>query len=74
MTELQSNEIEKVLLYVSDTRTRAKRAAEAVEKDGAEPHIVAALKDTAEQLDRLHRSLAQGTYYAVPDSTLKLVV
>lgn len=74
MTERQSAEIEKVLLYVSDARTRAKRAADAVEKDGAEPHVVAALRETEQQLGELHRKLGQGTYYAVPDSTLKLAV
>lgn len=74
MTERQSSEIEKVLLHLSDARTRARRAAETVEKDGAEAHILAALKDTEQQLADLHRKLSQGTYYAVPDDTLKLAV
>ncbi len=74
MTESQSSEVEKVLLYVSDARTRAKRAADAVQKDGAEPHIVAALRETEKELDALHRKLAQGTLYAVSDSTLKLAI
>ena len=74
MNERQSSEVEKVLLYISDARTRAKRAAESVRKDGADPHIVAALADTERQLGELHRGLAQGTYYAVPDSSLKLAV
>lgn len=74
MNERQSSEIEKVLLHLSDARTRAKRAAEAVEKDGADPHIVAALADTEKQLANLHRTLSQGTYYAVPDTELKFAV
>jgi hypothetical protein len=74
MNERQSSEIEKVLLHLSDARTRAKRAAEAVEKDGADPHIVAALADTEKQLADLHRTLSQGTYYAVPDTELKFAV
>jgi len=74
MTESQSSEVEKVLLYVSDARTRAKRAADAVQKDGAEPHIVAALRETEKDLDALHRKLAHGTLYAVSDSTLKLAI
>ncbi len=69
MTESQSSEVEKVLLYVSDARTRAKRAADTVEKDGAESHIVAALRGTGSELDALHRKLAQGTLYAIPGST-----
>jgi hypothetical protein len=74
MNERQSSEVEKVLLYIGDARTRAKRAAASAEKDGADPHIVAALTDTERQLGDLHRQLAQSTYYAVPDSSLKLVV
>jgi hypothetical protein len=74
MTERQSSEVEKVLLYISDARARAQRAAESVHKDGADEHIVAALKDSEQQLADLHRRLSQGTYYAVPDDTLKFAV
>ena len=74
MLERHSSEIEKVLLHIGDARTRARRAADAVEKDGADAHIVAALRESARQLDEIHRTLAQGTYYAVSDSTLRLAV
>jgi hypothetical protein len=75
MNERHSSEVEKVLLYIGDARTRAGRAADAVRKDGADPHIVAALTDAERELSELHRRLAQGTYYAVPDdASLKLAV
>jgi hypothetical protein len=74
MTERHSSEIEKVLLHLSDARMRARRAAETVEKDGADEHIVAALRDTEQQLGELHRKLSQSTYYAVPDASLKLAI
>lgn len=74
MNERQSSEIEKVLLHLSDARTRTRRAAEAVAKDGADEHIVAVLADTEKQLAELHRTLSQGTYYAVPDNELKFAV
>ena len=74
MTERQSSEVEKVLLHVSDARSRARKAAEACARDGAEPHIVAALADAERQLAELHRKLSQGTYYAVRDKSLKLAV
>jgi hypothetical protein len=74
MTERQSSEVEKVLLYVEDARARARRAADVVEKDGAEAHVVAALRATERQLAELHTRLAQATYYAVVDLTLKLAV
>jgi hypothetical protein len=74
MTERQSSEVEKVLLHVSDARSRARRAAEACAKDGADAHVLAALRDAERELAALHRKLAQGTYYAVPDEPLKLAV
>jgi hypothetical protein len=74
MNERNSSEVEKVLLYISDARTRARTAADSVRKDGADPHVVEALIDAERELGELHRKLAQGTYYAVPESTLKLAV
>ena len=74
MTEPQSAEVEKVLLHLSDARRRAARAADSVEKSGADAHITNALRTTERQLAELHRTLAQGTYYAVPDSSLNLAV
>jgi len=74
MTERQSSEVEKVLLHISEARTRARRAAQLVEKDGAEPHIVEALRAAEQQLADLHRKVSQGTYYAVADSSLRLAV
>lgn len=63
-----------MLLHLSDARTRARRAAERVEKDCAEAHIVAALRSTEQQLAALHRTLSQSTYYAVPESSLRLSI
>lgn len=74
MTEQQSAEVEKVLLHVSDARRRAARAAETVEKSGADAHITDALRATERQLAQLHRALSQSTYYAVPGSSPKLAV
>ncbi len=74
MTERQSSEVEKVLLHISDARMRAHRAAQAVEKDGAEAHIVEALRESERDLGALHRKLSQGTYYAVPGPSFRLAV
>lgn len=74
MIERHASEVEKVLLHISDARTRARRAADLVEKDGAEAHVVEALRAAELQLHELHRKLSQGTYYAVADSSLRLAV
>jgi hypothetical protein len=72
MTERQSSEVEKVLLYIGDARTRARRAADAVAKDGGDQHVVEALRASEQELSGLYRRLTQGTFYAVPDDSLRL--
>lgn len=74
MTEKQYQEVERVLLHISDARTRAGTAAKAVDKDGADAHIVAALWDAEQQLGALHRQLSQATYYAIPEAQAHLPV
>jgi len=74
MTEQQSSEVEKVLLHIGDARSRARRAADRCAADGADAHVVAALRDSERQLADLHRKLSQGTYYAVPDESMRLAV
>lgn len=74
MTERESAEVEKVLLHISDARSRARRAADALEKDGAASPVVEALRASERHLAVLHRTLSQSTYYAVPDDGLQLAV
>lgn len=74
VTEASSSEVEKVLLYISDARERARRAKEDVLRHGADAHVVTALASTEQGLGELHRRLTQGTYYAVPDSPEQLAV
>ena len=71
MIERHASEVERVLLHLGDARTRASRAAATLTKDGAEPHIVAAVTDAADGLGDLHRTLMQATYYAIPKSAPK---
>ncbi len=72
MTEQESKEVEKVLLRLADVRARTRKVAEALGKAGAAAHVTAAVRETERQLAELHRSLSQGTYYAVPDDGLRL--
>lgn len=65
--EQHFSEIEKVLLYVSEARERAEKAHRALERAGAEPHLVSALKQTEATMKAEHRRLMQSTYFAVPD-------
>lgn len=66
MNEAHFSEIEKVLLYVSEACERAERARRQLERDGAEPHLVAALQECEHHMRQEHRRLMQGTFYAVP--------
>lgn len=74
MNEDHFDEIERTLLYVSEARERAQRARKALEKDRAEPHLVAALRATEEAMRAEHRRLTQTTYYAVRDEQGRLAV
>lgn len=65
MNEAHYSEIEKTLLYISDARQRAERAANDIRVDGAEPHLIAALEGAAADLKDLQRTLMQATYFAV---------
>jgi len=72
MNEAHFAEIEKTLLYISDARQRAERAARTIAKDGAEQHLVEALEEAERDLEALARKLMQRTYFAVPDPQLTL--
>lgn len=72
MNEAHFAEIEKTLLYVSEARERAERAARALAKDGAEPHLVEALEEAERELEALGRTLMQRTYFAIPKEQLTL--
>ncbi|HWH43694.1 MAG TPA: hypothetical protein VNT32_03095 [Thermoleophilaceae bacterium] len=67
MNESHFNEIERALLHISDARERTARAATALEKDGAEGHLSAALRDAEEKLGELGKVLTQRTYFAVSE-------
>ncbi len=67
MNEAHFNEIERALLYISHARERAERAAKALRKDDAEPHLIAEMERAQAELRELHDSLMQGTYFAIPE-------
>ncbi len=72
MNEEHFAEIEVVLLYVSEARERAERTASKLRKDGADEHLVEALRQAEEELEQLGRTLMQRTYFAVPKKQLTL--
>jgi len=72
VNEAHFAEIEKALLYISDARERAERAARSLAKAGAEPHLVEAMEEAERDLESLGRTLMQRTYFAVPKEQLTL--
>ena len=72
MNETHFAEIEKTLLYLSDARKRAEKAAKDLKRDGADAHLVAALESAERELEALGRRLMQQTYFAVPKDQLEL--
>ncbi len=69
MTQRESREVERILLHVSDARTRAHHAAEKIEREGGAEDVVGALRSAEQELAQLHRTLSQATYYAIPSET-----
>jgi hypothetical protein len=72
VNEAHFAEIEKVMLYVSEARERAERAARALAKDGSDEHLVEALREAERELEAVGRTLMQRTYFAVPEEQLTL--
>ena len=65
VNEAHFAEVEKTLLFVSEARQRAERAAKGLGKDGADEHLVEALEEAEQELAAIHRRLMQSTYFAV---------
>lgn len=74
VSEMQHAEVERVLLHISDAATRANRAVAVLEKQGADSHVISALRAAEADLERLRLTLSQGTFFAVPEEALKLAV
>lgn len=72
MNEAHFSEIEKTMLYISDARERAERAAKALERDGAEAHLIDAVRAAEADLAALHKRLLQQTHFAVPKVQMSL--
>jgi hypothetical protein len=72
MSEAHFAEIEKAMLYISDARERAERSARSLEKDGADAHLIEALRAAETDLAALHKRLLQQTHFAVPKAQMSL--
>jgi hypothetical protein len=72
LDELHFAEIDVAMLYLEEARSRAERAAGALRRAGAEPHLVEALERAEEELSDVARRLRQGTLFAVPKEQLSL--
>lgn len=72
MNEAHFAEIERTLLFISEARERAERAAKALARDDADAHLVEALAEAERKLLALHRRLMQATYFGVPKEQLTL--
>lgn len=72
--EAHSSEIEKVLLFISDAQERARRAGDCLRQEGADPHLIAALREAQGQLGDVHRRLMQQTFYAIPEPAQQLAI
>lgn len=72
MNESHMGEVERAMFVVSGARKRLERTAELLAKDGAEEHLVEALREAESELDALSLKLMQKTYFAVSKDQLTL--
>jgi hypothetical protein len=72
LDEAHFGEIDVAMMYVEEARVRAERAADALRRTGAEPHLIEALEQAEEELSDVARRLRQGTLFAVPKEQLSL--
>ncbi len=72
VNEAHMAEIERSMFVVSGARKRLERTAELLAKDGAEDHLVEALREAERELDALSLRLMQKTYFAVSKDQLTL--
>ena len=72
VNEAHMAEIERAMFVVSGARKRVERTAELLAKDGAEDHLVEALREAERELDALSLRLMQKTYFAVSKDQLTL--
>lgn len=55
------------MLYVDEAARKAAEAAEALEQDGASPHLVAALQTAAGSIRADHKRLIKSVYWKAPE-------
>jgi hypothetical protein len=72
LDEEHFGEIDVAMMYVEEARARAERAADALRRGGANPHLVEALEQAEDELSEVGRRLRQGTLFAVPKEQLSL--
>ncbi len=68
MDDQDFEEIDVVMMYIEEARSRAERAAKALQKAEAEPHLVEALEQARQQLSDTQRLLLQRTHFAAPSA------
>lgn len=61
-------QVEGAMLHVEDAARRLSEAAEALKKDGAAPHLVAALETAAGAVRADHARLMKSVYWQAPPS------
>jgi len=72
VNEAHMAELERAMFVVSGARKRLERTADLLAKDGAEEHLVEALREAEREFDALSLRLMQKTYFAVSKDQLTL--
>lgn len=63
MSHVHLAEVDRALLLISEARERAERAGRAIERDGGDAHLVAALGEADRSLLAVHGELMRAAYF-----------
>lgn len=70
MNEQHMGVVERALLNLSGTRRKLRAAAEELEADAAEEHLVKALRAADVEAEAVYKRLFQGTYFHVSEEQM----
>lgn len=64
--EQHFRKVERALLYADDAARKIGRIAEDLRRDGADPHLVAALRTASDSVREDHRQMMKSVYFRAP--------
>ncbi|MEX2211615.1 MAG: hypothetical protein WD689_07615 [Gaiellaceae bacterium] len=72
MQSAHLEELDRVLLYMSEACQRAAQVAQTLEREGADPDLLEAVEDAERDLSSAYLRLMRRAYFGIPTGQLRL--